>query len=86
MWRTVIKSRKHGLTKISFKTLNLIFPMGWDGTGGGGVRQPRPLVILTYIWLQLHVMILCIILLSGLDTENTCYMVAITSMSYGCRY
>lgn len=34
MRRTVIKSRKHGLTKISFKTLN--FPMGWDGTGGGG--------------------------------------------------
>lgn len=32
MWRTVIKSRKHGLTKI-FKTLN--FPMGWDGRGGG---------------------------------------------------
>lgn len=59
--------------------------MGWDGTGGGGETTPTVSNFDVYIWLQLHVMILCIILLSGLDTENTCYMVAITSMSYGCR-
>lgn len=73
MRRTVIKSRKHGLSKISFKTLN--FPRGCNGGG-----ETTPTVDDFDVYMVTTALMIILLSVIHVDTEYTCYMVAITSI------